>query len=64
MESGRALCRYFDRLDQERALPKTMVYNMNPADNYVLATAVGNVGDSFDLKRTQFAANNEHDCIA
>jgi len=28
-------------LDQEHSLPKTIVYNSNPADNYAFATAIG-----------------------
>jgi glucuronate isomerase len=40
-----ALGAYLDRLDQERALPKTILYNLNPADNYVLATMTGNFQD-------------------
>ena len=35
-------CAYLNRLEQENALPKMIVYNLNPADNYVLATAIGN----------------------
>jgi len=42
------LCAYLDLLDRERALPKTIVYNLNPADNYAFAAAVGNFQrDSF-----------------
>jgi len=51
-----ALCRYLDRLDQERALPKTIVYNVNPADNYVLATAVGNFQDGSVVGKVQFGS--------
>jgi glucuronate isomerase len=40
-----ALCAYLDRLDQENALPKIIVYNLNPADNYAIATAIGNYQD-------------------
>jgi len=40
-----ALARYFDRLDRENALPKTIIYNINPADNYVCATMIGNYQD-------------------
>jgi glucuronate isomerase len=49
-----ALCTYLDRLDQEHALPKTIVYNLNPADNYVLATAVGNFQDGSTAGKVQF----------
>jgi glucuronate isomerase len=37
-----ALARYLDRLDQENMLPRTIIYNLNPADNYVFATMLGN----------------------
>jgi glucuronate isomerase len=40
-----ALAAYLDRLDQEKALPKTIIYNNNPADNYVFATMLGNFQD-------------------
>jgi glucuronate isomerase len=40
-----ALARYLDRLDQENALPKTILYNINPADNYAFATMIGNFQD-------------------
>ena len=40
-----ALGNYLDRLDQENALPKMVVYNLNPADNYVIATMIGNFQD-------------------
>ena len=33
---------FLDRLDHESALPKTIVYNNNPADNFVLSTMLGN----------------------
>jgi glucuronate isomerase len=37
-----ALGAYLNRLDRENALPKTIVYNNNPTDNYAMATMVGN----------------------
>ncbi len=40
-----ALAAYLDRLDQEQALPKTIIYNNNPTDNYVVATMLGNFQD-------------------
>jgi len=40
-----ALAAYLDRLDQENALPKTIVYNLNPADNYIFGTMLGNFQD-------------------
>ena len=36
-----ALAAYLDRLDQENALPKMIVYNLNPAENYAFAALIG-----------------------
>jgi len=33
---------YLDRLDAENALPKIILYNVNPSDNYAFATMAGN----------------------
>ncbi len=38
-------CRYLDLLDRENALPKIVVYNVNPADTYALASAIGSFQD-------------------
>ena len=45
LPQARALAAYLDRLEQENALPKTIIYNNNPADNYVFATTAGNYQD-------------------
>ncbi|MBX3434527.1 MAG: glucuronate isomerase [Pirellulales bacterium] len=37
-----ALATYLDRLEQAGSLPKTILYNLNPADNAVFATMIGN----------------------
>jgi glucuronate isomerase len=37
-----ALGAYLDRLDSEGALPKMILYNVNPTDNYAFATMAGN----------------------
>ncbi len=39
------LAAFLDALDQEKALARTILYNVNPADNYVLATMLGNFQD-------------------
>jgi len=39
------MARFLGRLDRERKLAKTIVYNLNPADNEVLATMAGNFQD-------------------
>jgi glucuronate isomerase len=40
-----SLVRYLDQLDEQGHLPKIIVYNVNPADNYAFATAIGNFQD-------------------
>jgi glucuronate isomerase len=40
-----ALGQYLDRLDHEGALPKTIIYDLNPADAYAVATMIGNFQD-------------------
>ena len=39
------LSRYLDTLNSENALPKTILYNLNPNDNEMLATMLGNFQD-------------------
>ena len=51
-----ALCTYLDRLEQENALPRTIVYNNNPVDNYALATAIGNFQESSIPGKVQFGS--------
>ena len=42
---GEALARFLDRLDERGKLAKTIVYNLNPADNELFATIVGAFND-------------------
>ena len=42
---AQTLSAYLNRLDQDNALPKTIIYNLNPADNYAFATMLGNFQD-------------------
>ncbi|MFM7400686.1 MAG: glucuronate isomerase, partial [Bacteroidota bacterium] len=39
------LSRYLDSLDKDDMLAKTIIYNLNPADNEVFATMAGNFND-------------------
>jgi len=39
------LSAFLDSLDQMNRLPKTIVYNLNPADNEIMATMVGTFND-------------------
>ncbi len=45
-----------DRLQDENALPKMVIYNLNPADNYPFATMVGNFQDGAIAGKIQFGS--------
>ena len=51
-----ALAAYLDRLDEDNALPKTIIYNNNPADNYVFACMIGNFQDGTIPGKVQFGS--------
>jgi glucuronate isomerase len=55
-KQAESLCRYLDLLDQENALPKMIVYNVNPVDNYVFSTAVGSFQDGVTPGKIQFGS--------
>lgn len=51
-----ALSRFCDRLDRIGKLPKTILYNLNPKDNEVLATMLGNFQDGSIPGKMQFGS--------
>ena len=51
-----ALGAYLDALDSENALPKMVIYNLNPADNYAMATMIGNFQDGRTAGKIQFGS--------
>ena len=51
-----AMARHFDRLDSIGALPKTIIYNLNPRDNEVVATMLGNFQDGITAGKMQFGS--------
>jgi glucuronate isomerase len=50
------LARFLDRLDSTHQLCKTILYNLNPADNEVLATMLGNFQDGSCPGKLQFGS--------
>lgn len=56
LPQARALSRYLDTLDRENQLPKFVLYNLNPADNYVFATMIGNFQDGSLAGKLQFGS--------
>jgi glucuronate isomerase len=51
-----ALSRYLNALDSSDQLPRTILYNNNPADNYVLGTMIGNFQDGTIPGKVQFGS--------
>jgi glucuronate isomerase len=53
---GATLARFLDRLDSTNQLAKTILYNLNPADNEVFATVIGNFQDGSVAGKMQFGS--------
>lgn len=47
---------FFDQLDQTDKLAKTVIYNINPSDNEVFATMLGNFNDGSIKGKMQFGS--------
>jgi len=50
------MSRYFDRLARKERLPKTIIYNINPRDNELIATMIGNFQDGITAGKMQFGS--------
>ncbi len=50
------MSRFFDRLDSKDTLARTIIYNLNPADNEIVATMIGNFQDGSIAGKIQFGA--------
>ena len=55
-EMGRPLARFFGRLDDQNKLARTILYNLNPADNYLFGTMIGNFQDGTIPGKLQFGS--------
>lgn len=54
---AKKMSRFFDRLDAQDKLTKTIIYNLNPRDNYVVATMIGNFQDGrYGAGKIQFGS--------
>ena len=42
MELARSLSKFLDSLDNDDRLPKTILFNLNPKDNGLIASMIGN----------------------
>lgn len=55
-ELARDTARFLDRLDSQGKLAKTILYNLNPKDNHVMATMIGNFQDGSFPGKIQWGA--------
>ena len=53
---ARALSKFLNRLDTTNQLAKTILYNLNPADNELVATMIGNFNDGSVAGKVQFGS--------
>jgi glucuronate isomerase len=53
---AKTLSAFFDRLDKENKLAKTIIYNLNPSDNELMATMIGNFNDGSVPGKIQFGS--------
>ena len=53
---GKALARFLDKLDSNNKLAKTILYNLNPADNELMATMIGNFNDGSVAGKVQWGS--------
>lgn len=53
---AKALSKYLGKLDEYDQLAKTILYNLNPGDNEILATMIGNFNDGSVAGKVQFGS--------
>ena len=53
---AKALSKFLNRLDGTNQLAKTIIYNLNPADNELIATMAGNFNDGTVTGKIQFGS--------
>ena len=54
---GRALAKFLNKLDTTNQLAKTILYNLNPADNEMIATMIGNFNDGSVAGKIQYGSS-------
>ncbi|MBT1704028.1 glucuronate isomerase [Chryseosolibacter indicus] len=55
-QQSRALAKFLNELDKSDQLAKTILYNLNPADNEVMGTMIGNFNDGSTKGKIQFGS--------
>lgn len=56
LPQAQGLSQYLDALDRDDQLPRTIVYNLNPADNYVVAAMIANFQDGSLAGKLQYGS--------
>ena len=54
--TAKAMAKFLDTLDKQNKLAKTIIYNLNPADNEMVATMIGNFQDGSVAGKIQFGS--------
>jgi glucuronate isomerase len=66
-EIAKPLAKFLDTLDRDSKLAKTIIYNLNPRDNELIATMIGNFQDGTVPGKMQFGSgwwfNDQRDGI-
>ena len=53
---AKALSKFLNKLDSTDQLAKTILYNLNPADNELMATMIGNYNDGSSAGKVQYGS--------
>ncbi|UBM58150.1 glucuronate isomerase [Marinilongibacter aquaticus] len=53
---AQAMSKFLGKLDEYNQLAKTVIYNLNPADNYLIGTMIGNFNDGSVAGKVQFGS--------
>ena len=53
---GKSMAKFFSNLDSNNQLAKTIIYNLNPADNELIASMIGNFNDGTIPGKIQFGS--------
>lgn len=56
-EIARPLAKFLDKLDAQNSLAKTILYNLNPRDNELIATMIGNFQNGTVAGKMQYGAS-------
>jgi len=55
-DMAKPLSKFLDNLDKKDKLAKTIFYNLNPSDNYIFATMIGNFNDGSIPGKIQYGS--------